>query len=62
LPSAEWDLKFSEADGATTVKITIKHMTLANLEQIIQMGFKEGFTMTLQDLEDLLVKLTQKSF
>ncbi len=56
-PSAEWDLKFIEQDGATTVKIIVKHKTLADLEQIIQMGFKEGFTMTLNELEILLEHL-----
>jgi uncharacterized protein YndB with AHSA1/START domain len=57
LPSAEWDLNFSEQNGTTTVKITIKHKTLAALEQIIQMGFQGGFTMTLNDLEQLLSTL-----
>jgi uncharacterized protein YndB with AHSA1/START domain len=54
LPSAEWSLNFSEQNGTTTVNITVKHKTLAALEQIIQMGFKEGFTMTLNVLEQLL--------
>lgn len=57
LPSSNWDLNFSEHNGTTTVKITVKHKTLADLEQIIQMGFKEGFTMTLNDLEILLQHL-----
>ncbi len=57
LPSAAWDLNFSEYSGTTTVKITVKHKTLTDLEQIIQMGFKEGFTMTLNDLEILLQHL-----
>lgn len=60
LPSAEWDLNFSEHNGTTTVKITVKHKTLANLEQIIQMGFQDGFTMTLNDLENLLTTLSQR--
>jgi uncharacterized protein YndB with AHSA1/START domain len=53
-PSSEWDLNFSEQNNTTTVKIIIKHKTLAALEQIMQMGFKEGFTMTLNELETLL--------
>jgi hypothetical protein len=47
MPSSEWNLDFSEAEGITTVKISIKHKNLTDLEQIIEMGFKEGFTMTL---------------
>ena len=57
LPSAIWDLNFYEHNGITTVKITIKHKTLADLEKIVQMGFKEGFTMTLNDLEKLFQHL-----
>jgi uncharacterized protein YndB with AHSA1/START domain len=56
-PSSEWDLNFSEQNNTTTVKIIIKHKTLDALEQIIQMGFKEGFTMTLNELEILLQQL-----
>lgn len=55
LPGAEWDLNFSEHNGTTTVNIIIKHRSLADLEQIIQMGFKEGFTMTLNELDKLLI-------
>ncbi|HEX8608854.1 MAG TPA: SRPBCC domain-containing protein [Pedobacter sp.] len=57
LPSSEWDLDFSEQDGTTTVRITIKHGSLSDLEQIIEMGFKEGFTMTLSELDKLLITL-----
>jgi len=56
LPSSNWDLNFSEQDGKTKVTIVIKHKTLANIEMLIQMGFKEGFTMTLNFLEELLTK------
>ena len=56
LPSSNWDLNFSEQAGKTKVSIVIKHKTLANIEMLIQMGFKEGFTMTLNFLEELLTK------
>lgn len=55
-PSSEWDLSFSEQDGTTTVKIIVQHQSLADLEQIIEMGFQEGFTMTLNELDSLLTK------
>ena len=51
---SEWILDFSETEGLTKVNITIKHKTLAALEQHIQMGFKEGFTMTLNELDKML--------
>jgi uncharacterized protein YndB with AHSA1/START domain len=57
LPSAEWDLNFNEQYGTTTVKITVKHKTLADLEQIIQMGFEKGFTMTLTELDNILINI-----
>lgn len=63
LPTSEWELNFSEqkarpdepvGQGITKVSIVIKNKTLADIEMIIQMGFKEGFTMTLNELENLL--------
>ncbi|MES2794679.1 MAG: SRPBCC domain-containing protein [Bacteroidota bacterium] len=54
ITSSDWGLHFTEQADTTTVKITIKHKTLSDLEQNIQMGFKEGFTMTLNELEKLL--------
>jgi len=60
VPSSNWSLDFTETNGVATVSINIKHKSLADLEQIINMGFKEGFTMTLNDLEILLKKLSKK--
>jgi|SRR6185312_5323364 len=57
MPTSEWDLDFSDAEGITTVSIAIKHKTLANLEQLIKMGFQGGFTMTLNYLDELLAGL-----
>lgn len=57
MPSSEWNLNFSESEGITTVKISIKHQKLSDLEQSIQMGFKEGFTATLNYLSELLDSL-----
>src|SRR6185437_1866958 len=48
---SDLDLSFSERNGTTSVSIVIKLKTLADLEQLIQMGFKEGFTMTLNYLD-----------
>jgi uncharacterized protein YndB with AHSA1/START domain len=52
-PTSEWELHFSEDNGTTKVAITIKHKTLSDIEMHIQMGFKEGFTMTLNELDTL---------
>src|SRR6478672_6479447 len=60
MPSSNWDLNFSEQAGTTKVSITIQHKALADLEKMIEMGFKGGFTMTLDYLESLLTTLSQQ--
>ena len=60
LPGSEWDLNFSEQNGTTKVSVTIYNESLERLEKMIEMGFKEGFTMTLNYLEELLATLSQK--
>lgn len=54
LPGSNWDLNFSEQNGITKVSITIYNESLERMEKMIEMGFKEGFTMTLNELETLL--------
>ena len=60
LPGSEWDLNFSEQNGKTKVSITIYNESLDRLEKMIEMGFKEGFTMTMNSLDKLLATLSQK--
>ena len=60
LPGSEWDYNFSEQDGKTKVRITIYNESLARLEKMIEMGFKEGFNMSLQQLDELLLTLKNK--
>lgn len=57
LPSMHWTLDFSSNDISSKVEILIKLKSLEHLEQIIQMGFKEGFTQTLEALDTLLNNL-----
>jgi predicted 3-demethylubiquinone-9 3-methyltransferase (glyoxalase superfamily)/uncharacterized protein YndB with AHSA1/START domain len=59
LPGSDWDLNFSEQSGTTTVRVAIYNESLARMEKMIEMGFKEGFTMTLNYLEELLTELSQ---
>ncbi|MDQ6890014.1 MAG: SRPBCC domain-containing protein [Bacteroidota bacterium] len=65
LPGSEWDLNFSEQNApdnyrVTKVSISIYNESLARMEKMIEMGFREGFTMTLNNLEKLLATLSQK--
>ncbi|MEC7264284.1 MAG: SRPBCC domain-containing protein [Bacteroidota bacterium] len=54
LPGSNWDLNFSEENGVTTVSISIHNESLPRMEQMIEMGFKEGFTSTLNYLANML--------
>ncbi|HSY62255.1 MAG TPA: SRPBCC domain-containing protein [Cytophaga sp.] len=60
LPGSNWDLNFSEHNGMTKVSITIKNDSLARLEKMIEMGFQEGFTILLQQLDELMLTLKNK--
>jgi uncharacterized protein YndB with AHSA1/START domain len=57
LPGSNWDLNFNEQNGITKVSITIYNESLERMEKMIEMGFKEGFTMTLNYLEQLLTTI-----
>lgn len=60
LTGSDWDYHFSEQDGMTTVRITIYNESLDRLERMIEMGFKEGFMMSVDNLEKLLATLSQR--
>ena len=60
LPGSEWDLSFSEENGKTRVSVSIYNESLERLEKMIEMGFKEGYAMSMKNLEDLLGTLSQR--
>src|SRR6187551_966095 len=60
LPGSDWDFNFSEQNGITKVSISIYNESLERLERMIEMGFKEGFTMSIDNLEKVLATLSQK--
>ena len=60
LPGSDWDYTFSEQNGTTKVNITIYNESLARMEKMIEMGFTEGFKMSMNNLENLLATLSQK--
>lgn len=53
-PRSDWTVNFKANSGITTVHVNIKHEKLEDLEKIIEMGFKEGFTTTLDYLAEIL--------
>jgi len=59
LPGSDWDYSFSEANGTTTVKINIYNESLERMEKMIEMGFTQGFKMSMSNLENLLAALSK---
>lgn len=57
MPRTLWENHFTEENGMTTVNISAKYESLESLEMVIEMGFKEGFTMALSNLDEYLEKL-----
>ncbi len=52
---SHWHNAFSDFDGGTTlVTITLTYKNLEDLEKIIEMGFKEGFTAGLENLDQYI--------
>lgn len=60
LPGSDWDFNFSEQNGTTKVSISIYNESLERMEKMIEMGFKEGYALTMKNLEDLLAELSQQ--
>ena len=71
LPTSAWELNFSEQNvspsrifsvepvgrGITKVSISVYFRSLEELKKMIEMGFKEGFTMTINELANVLKTL-----
>jgi len=54
LPRSLWSNTFVEKDNKTTVSIHIKYDSLEDLEKIIAVGFKEGLTMAIGNLDQYI--------
>ncbi|MDO6432721.1 SRPBCC domain-containing protein [Flavitalea sp. BT771] len=53
-PRSQFTNVFREDAFTTTVSITIVYQSLSDLEKVVQMGFKEGLAMTLNNLEQYI--------
>lgn len=53
-PKVRWEANFSEADEGTSVHVVLHFKSSEDLEQIIAMGFKEGMSQGLDQLDELL--------
>lgn len=55
MPRSQWSVDFEPAnDSTTTVTVHIKHEKFEDIQTIIEMGFKEGFTMALENLDEVI--------
>jgi len=59
LPGSDWDYTFSEQNGITKVNITIYNESLERMEKMIEMGFIQGFKMSMENLENVLAVLSK---
>jgi uncharacterized protein YndB with AHSA1/START domain len=59
-PRSLWNNEFISDGENSMVNITIKYNSLSDLEKIIELGFKEGFTMALGNLDEYIQAHTKK--
>lgn len=57
LPQSRWEISFQPKGDKTLVTCHITYNKPEDLENIIKMGFKEGFTMALGNLDEVLATL-----
>lgn len=57
MPQSKWEVIFTDKGDITLVEFMITYPNLAQLETTIQMGFKEGLSMAMEGLDELLTKL-----
>lgn len=53
-PRMFWTNSFTEQDDSTVVNIVVQYDKLEDLEKIVEMGFKEGFTMAMENLDQYI--------
>lgn len=57
LPKANWENIFQERENSVMVNIEVRYKDLSELEKVLEMGMKEGFTAALENLDQLLASL-----
>ena len=60
LPGMHWDNVFAASSNGTKVNVTITFDSKEDLEKIISMGFKEGFSAAHNNLDVLLAEIKIK--
>jgi uncharacterized protein YndB with AHSA1/START domain len=60
MPQSRWDVTFTPKGDHTLVDIQISYKSLEELQTIISMGFKEGVSLAMEGLDELLPSLQGK--
>ena len=60
LPEATFVNQFKDGDETTTVTVITEYASEEHLEQVIQMGMKEGLEMAFENLDQVLEKLNSQ--
>jgi uncharacterized protein YndB with AHSA1/START domain len=55
MPQAKWEVSFTSKGQSTLVESLITYGDLTQLETILNMGMKEGLTIAMEGLDELLV-------
>lgn len=55
--ASDWNVNFDGKGDTTTVNILIKRDSFEELEKVIEMGFKQGFTAALENLDHYFLSL-----
>lgn len=61
IPKTDWTNQFKQDAKNTLVSIRVTCETLADLEKILEMGFREGYTTCLNGLDELLQTLQESN-
>ena len=56
MPRTEWETQFESEGNTTFVNVHLTYKSLDDLEKVLAMGMKEGFTMALENLDELLAQ------
>ncbi len=53
-PRSHWTNSFTENGNTTTVNIQVQYQSVEDMEKIMSLGFKEGFTMAMENLDQYI--------
>ncbi|MFT3933707.1 MAG: SRPBCC domain-containing protein [Chitinophagaceae bacterium] len=54
MPKTHWQNKFVSSTGGTTIECTLSFDSKEDMQKILDTGFEEGFSIGLEQLEDLI--------